>query len=190
MQKARITINREFKKGSVDDRIYGSFVEHMGRVVYSGIYEPDHPLADEDGFRKDVLEAVRNAGITTIRYPGGNFVSCYNWEDGIGPKEERPRRPELAWKAVETNEFGTDEFMKWCEKAGVSPMLAVNLGTGSIREALHWNTVILRRAPHTAKSGKGTGGKNRTGSAPGVSAMRWTGNGSWATRALLNMEGW
>ena len=127
MQKARITINREFKKGSVDDRIYGSFVEHMGRVVYSGIYEPDHPLADEDGFRKDVLEAVRNAGITTIRYPGGNFVSCYNWEDGIGPKEERPRRPELAWKAVETNEFGTDEFMKWCEKAGVSPMLAVNL---------------------------------------------------------------
>ena len=138
MQKARITINREFKKGSVDDRIYGSFVEHMGRVVYSGIYEPDHPLADEDGFRKDVLEAVRNAGITTIRYPGGNFVSCYNWEDGIGPKEERPRRPELAWKAVETNEFGTDEFMKWCEKAGVSPMLAVNLGTGSIREALHY----------------------------------------------------
>lgn len=138
MLKAKITINREFKKGSVDDRIYGSFVEHMGRVVYSGIYEPDHPLADEEGFRKDVLEAVKNAGITTIRYPGGNFVSCYNWEDGIGRKEDRPRRPELAWKAIETNEFGTDEFMKWCEKAKTVPMLAVNLGTGGIREALNY----------------------------------------------------
>lgn len=138
MQRARIIINREYKNGSVDDRIYGSFVEHMGRVVYSGIYEPGHPTADADGFRTDVLEAVRGAGVTNIRYPGGNFVSCYNWEDGIGRKEERPCRPELAWRAIETNEFGTDEFMRWCKKAGVSPMLAVNLGTGGIREAVNY----------------------------------------------------
>ena len=141
-KKPELRSIESLKKGSVDDRIYGSFVEHMGQVVYSGIYEPDHPLADEDGFRKDVLEAVRNAGITTIRYPGGNFVSCYNWEDGIGPKEERPRRPELAWKAIETNEFGTDEFMKWCEKARVSPMLAINLGTGSIRGSFKLSGVL------------------------------------------------
>ncbi len=114
----------------------------MGRVVYSGIYEPDHPLADEDGFRKRC-----SGGGTKCRHnyhpvSGGNFVSCYNWEDGIGPKEERPRRPELAWKAIETNEFGTDEFMKWCEKARVSPMLAVNLGTGSIRGSFKLSGVL------------------------------------------------
>lgn len=138
MHKARIVINKDYKLGTIDDRIYGSFVEHMGRVVYSGIYEPGHPEADEDGFRKDVLAAVKEAGITNIRYPGGNFVSCYHWEDGIGKKEERPRRLELAWRAIETNEFGTDEFMKWCEKAGTEPLLAVNLGTKGLEDAVHY----------------------------------------------------
>lgn len=138
MYQAKITANRNYKKGVIDKRIYGSFVEHMGRVVYSGIYEPDSHQSDEDGFRRDVLEAVKNAGITAIRYPGGNFVSCYHWEDGIGDKKLRPKRPELAWKAIETNEFGTDEFMKWCQKAGIEPILAVNLGTRGIEDAVHY----------------------------------------------------
>lgn len=138
MRREKIISNIEFQTGEIDSRLYGSFVEHMGRVVYTGVYEPGHPCADEDGFRTDVLEAVRDLGVTQIRYPGGNFVSCYRWEDGVGPKEERPRRLEIAWKAIETNQFGTNEFMKWADKAGVKPMLAVNLGTRGIEEAVQY----------------------------------------------------
>jgi len=107
----------------------------MGRCVYTGIYEPDHPTADGDGFRRDVLELARELGITLVRYPGGNFVSNYRWEDGVGPRELRPRRLDLAWGSTETNQFGLDEFMKWAAKAGVEPMLAINLGTRGIQEA-------------------------------------------------------
>ncbi|MEF2876799.1 MAG: alpha-N-arabinofuranosidase [Blautia sp.] len=138
MEKGKIIVNSAYKKGKIDKRIYGSFVEHMGRVVYSGIYEPENPHADADGFRTDVLEAVKNAGITCIRYPGGNFVSGYHWEDGIGERSLRPKRPELAWKSIETNEIGSDEFMKWCKKAEVEPILAVNLGTRGIEDAVHY----------------------------------------------------
>lgn len=133
---AKIIVNKEFKKGKIDERIYGSFVEHMGRVVYSGIYEPGHPKADENGFRLDVLEWVRKMGVTTIRYPGGNFVSCYDWRDGVGPVEKRPHRLEIAWRAIETNEFGTNEFMKWANLAGIEPIFAVNLGTKGIENAV------------------------------------------------------
>ena len=133
---ASITVNREFVKGEIDRRIYGSFVEHMGRVVYSGIYEPGHETADEDGFRQDVLEKVKQMGVTAVRYPGGNFVSCYDWCDGVGPAEARPRRLEIAWRAIETNEIGTNEFMKWAGKAGIEPVFAVNLGTKGIENAV------------------------------------------------------
>ena len=95
----------------MDERLFGSFVEHMGRAVYGGIYEPGHPTADEDGFRGDVLELVRELGVTIVRYPGGNFVSAYDWEDGVGPREQRPTRLDLAWRSIEPNEVGTDEFM-------------------------------------------------------------------------------
>lgn len=135
-EKSHIIINKDFMKGEIDKRIYGSFVEHMGRVVYSGIYEPGHETADEDGFRKDVLEKVKEMGVTAIRYPGGNFVSCYDWKDGVGPVEERPRRLEIAWRSIETNEFGTNEFMKWAKKAGIEPIFAVNLGTKGIENAV------------------------------------------------------
>ncbi|MFC0534027.1 arabinosylfuranosidase ArfA [Phytohabitans kaempferiae] len=120
----------------VSRRTFGSFVEHLGRCVYTGIYEPGHPLADEDGFRTDVLALTRELGVTMVRYPGGNFVSGYRWEDGIGPRERRPRRRELAWHSVETNEFGIDEFARWAGKAEVEMMYAVNLGTRGVQEAL------------------------------------------------------
>lgn len=136
MYSAKITVNRKFVRGTISPLIYGSFVEHMGRVVYTGIYEPGHYMADEDGFRKDVIEKVKEMGVTCIRYPGGNFVSCYDWRDGVGPKELRPRRREIAWKSIETNEFGTDEFMKWIRKCGVTPVFAVNLGTKGIENAV------------------------------------------------------
>ncbi|MBB4736724.1 alpha-N-arabinofuranosidase [Actinoplanes octamycinicus] len=120
----------------VNRRTFGSFVEHMGRCVYTGIYEPGHPSADEDGFRTDVLALARELGVTMIRYPGGNFVSGYRWEDGVGPREQRPRRRDLAWRSIETNEVGIDEFAKWAEKAGTEIMYAVNLGTRGVQEAL------------------------------------------------------
>lgn len=136
MQKAVMIVNKNFRKGKIDKRIYGSFVEHMGRVVYSGIYEPGHPSADDDGFRQDVLEKVKEMGVTAVRYPGGNFVSCYDWRDGVGPVEARPRRLEIAWRAIETNEIGTNEFMKWAKKAEIEPVFAVNLGTKGIENAV------------------------------------------------------
>lgn len=119
----------------VPDRLFGSFVEHLGRTVYGGIYEPGHPLADEEGFRRDVEDLTRELGVTTVRYPGGNFVSGYRWEDGVGPVEQRPNRLDLAWRRVESNEVGTDEFLAWCERVDVEPMLAVNLGTRGIEAA-------------------------------------------------------
>ena len=135
MGKAKIGFDLNDKIGAIDDRVYGTFAEHLGRMIYDGIYEPGHPLADEQGFRKDVLEAVKALNIPIIRYPGGNFVSGYNWEDGIGPKEKRPRRLELAWAAIETNEVGIHEFADWCEKVGTKIMMAVNLGTRGMDDA-------------------------------------------------------
>ena len=129
MLKARIVADREFVISPLDRRVFGTFVEHMGRCVYGGIYEPGHPAADERGFRRDVLELTRELGATIVRYPGGNFLSGYDWEDGVGPPDERPARLDLAWGATETNRFGTNEFMDWCRAAGVEPMFAVNMGT-------------------------------------------------------------
>src|SRR5262249_6451342 len=129
MRRTSITIDRHFAIGETDHRLFGAFVEHLGRCVYGGIYEPGHPTADEKGFRRDVLNLVRELGPTIVRYPGGNFVSGYNWEDGVGPKDKRPRRLDLAWFSTEPNTFGTNEFMDWCKAAEVEPMLAVNLGT-------------------------------------------------------------
>lgn len=119
----------------IDNALYGSFVEHLGRAVYSGIYEPGHTHADEHGFREDVAELIRDLAVTTVRYPGGNFVSGYNWRDGIGPKDQRPVRLDYAWLSKETNQFGIDEFATWSEKYGIRPMIAVNLGTGTPQEA-------------------------------------------------------
>ena len=133
---ARLAVDPAFAVGALDRRLFGSFVEHMGRCVYTGIYEPDHPAADSDGFRTDVLDLVRELGVTAVRYPGGNFVSNYDWEDGVGPKEDRPRKLDLAWRAVEPNQFGTDEFVAWSKRAGVEPIWAVNLGTRGIKEAV------------------------------------------------------
>ncbi len=132
---ARIILDPTLTVGEVDDRLFGSFVEHMGRCVYGGIYEPGHPTADEDGFRGDVLELVRELGVTVVRYPGGNFVSGYEWEDGVGPREQRPKRLELAWRSIESNEVGTDEFMRWARRAELEPMLAINLGTRGVGDA-------------------------------------------------------
>ncbi|MBV9847284.1 MAG: alpha-N-arabinofuranosidase [Kutzneria sp.] len=135
MKKAQLTLDPNFGIGEVDRRLFGSFVEHMGRCVYTGIYEPGHPTADEDGFRGDVLDLVRELGVSVVRYPGGNFVSGYRWEDGVGPRSERPTRLDLAWRSTETNEVGVNEFVDWTRKAGVEPMMAVNLGTRGVREA-------------------------------------------------------
>lgn len=136
MSNAHVVIDARFTVGPVNRRLFGSFVEHLGRCVYDGLYEPTHPLADEDGFRADVLALVHELGVTTVRYPGGNFVSGYRWEDGVGPREDRPRRLDLAWHSLETNEVGLDEFARWCRKADVELMYAVNLGTRGIEEAL------------------------------------------------------
>ncbi len=133
--KAKLTIDKDHQIGNIDRRIYGSFIEHLGRAVYGGIYEPTNNNADECGFRRDVLDMVRELNVPIVRYPGGNFVSGYNWEDGIGDKSKRPRKMELAWLSVETNEVGVDEFQEWAKRAGSEVMMAVNLGTRGPDEA-------------------------------------------------------
>ena len=129
MKKASVILHKNFVIGKVDKRIYGSFIEHLGRAVYGGIYEPGHPEADEQGFRKDVIEMVKKLGVPLVRYPGGNFVSGFNWEDSVGPREQRPKRLDLAWFTTETNEVGMHEFADWCDAAGSEVMYAINLGT-------------------------------------------------------------
>lgn len=132
----RITVQADDAVADIPPRIFGSFVEHLGRCVYGGIYEPGHPTADENGFRQDVIDLVRELGVTCVRYPGGNFVSAYNWEDGTGPRELRPVRRDLAWHSTETNEVGIDDFYRWSRKAGTEIMLAVNMGTRGLKAAL------------------------------------------------------
>lgn len=133
--RAQIIIDPDYRIGEVDRRLYGSFIEHLGRAVYGGIHEPGHPTADEHGFRRDVLELVRELDVPFIRYPGGNFVSGYSWEDGVGPVADRPRRLDAAWKSVETNEIGTNEFAAWARLAGAEVNMTVNLGTRGIDAA-------------------------------------------------------
>jgi len=135
-QDARIKIDIDRQIGQIDRFIYGNFVEHLGRCVYGGIYDPCSPLAAEDGLRKDVLQAVKDLNVSIIRYPGGNFVSNYHWLDGVGP--DRIARLELAWARLETNRFGTNEFMRFVRAVGAQPYIAVNMGTGTIEEAQRW----------------------------------------------------
>ncbi len=136
--KARIKIDPERRIGQIDPKIYGNFIEHLGRCIYGGIYEPGSPRSGADGFRTDVLDASKALGVSILRWPGGNFSSGYHWQDGIGPKKERPKRVDLAWGAVETNQVGIDEYIRFCRKLSAEPYVCVNLGTGTWDEARNW----------------------------------------------------
>src|SRR5918996_3734198 len=128
---ARVFLRRSPTRADFDRRVLGAFLEHLGRAVYTGVYEPGSPLADAKGFRKDVAAEVKGLGVPIMRYPGGNFVSGYNWLDGVGPKDKRPTVLERAWNSLETNQFGTNEFLEWCKVVGTEPLLGFNLGTGT-----------------------------------------------------------
>ncbi len=164
MDQIRVDLDRVL--ASIDRNIFGGFAEHLGRCIYGGIYEPNSPLSDENGIRTDVFEALCRLRMPILRYPGGNFVSGYRWRDGVGPVEERPARAELAWNSVESNRFGTNEFVQFCRKLQTEPFLVVNCGDGDMREARDWveycngtqetALVKLRRqhgfdAPHNVK---------------------------------------
>ena len=138
MKTTAVTLHTDFQIGEVDPRIFGGFLEHMGRAVYEGVYDPECSCADKDGFRTDVMAALRRLKMTAMRYPGGNFASGYHWMDGVGPREERPTVRELAWQSIEPNQFGTDEYIQLCRKMEWTPMLTVNLGTGTLEEARNW----------------------------------------------------
>jgi alpha-N-arabinofuranosidase len=138
METTRVHLHTRFPIGTVDPRLFGGFLEHMGRAVYEGVYEPGSAHADEDGFRADVMDALRGMRLSLVRYPGGNFASGYHWQDGVGPADTRPTVRDLAWQSIEPNRFGTDEFMRLCRKMSWQPMLAVNLGTGTPEEARNW----------------------------------------------------
>ena len=131
----RVYIDSRRTVAPLDRNLFGSFLEHLGRAIYEGIYDPGSKLSDSNGFRKDVMDEVRQLGVPIIRYPGGNFVSGYNWLDGVGPKADRPRVLDRAWNSLNTNQFGTDEFMAWCKAVGTQPLMGLNLGTGTPEQA-------------------------------------------------------
>ena len=133
--RASVTAHRDFTVSKIDDRLYSAFLEHLGRAIYTGIYEPGHPTADKNGMRGDVAQLVRDLKIPYVRYPGGNFVSAYNWEDGVGPRESRPTRLDLAWHTSDSNAVGVHEFVDWCDTVGTKAMLAINLGSRGLDEA-------------------------------------------------------
>ena len=136
--EARIKIDIDRRIGEVDPLLFGNFAEHLGRMIYGGIYDEASPLSDADGYRRDVMDAVKKMGVSILRYPGGNFSSGYQWKDGIGPKDQRPVRVELAWNDLESNRFGTDEFLRYCERIGAQPYLCINGGLGTVDDARHW----------------------------------------------------
>lgn len=146
--KVSVVAHPQFVVADIDPRLYGSFIEHLGRAVYTGIYEPGHATADESGMRQDVIDLIKEIDVPIVRYPGGNFVSAYNWEDGVGPKEERPVRLDLAWHTSESNEVGLHEFADWCVSANTEMMLAVNLGSRGLDEARN----LLEYANHPGGS--------------------------------------
>src|SRR6476469_1653232 len=133
---ARAWLRRSPGRVDLDRRVLGSFLEHLGRAVYTGVYEPGSRLADATGFRTDVAREVKELGVPIVRYPGGNFVSGYNWLDGVGPKAQRPVVLDRAWNSLETNQFGTNEFLEWCGTVGAEPLLGMNFGTGSVEMAV------------------------------------------------------
>ena len=135
MQQAQIIVDKDYQIGTVERTMFGVLIEHLGRHIYTGMYEPGHPTADENGFRQDVIDLVKPLNLGLVRYPGGNFLSGYKWTDGIGPRDQRPKRLDLAWKTIESNQIGIDEFYDWSKKAGTGIMGAVNMGTGTPREA-------------------------------------------------------
>src|SRR3984893_11987901 len=128
---ARAVINQARTRADFDRRLLGAFLEHLGRAIYTGVYQPGSPLADKNGFRTDVIAQIKGLGVPVMRYPGGNFVSGYNWLDGVGPKDKRPTVLERAWNSLETNQFGTNEFIEWCRLVGTEPLLGFHLGTGT-----------------------------------------------------------
>ena len=133
---ARAIVNQARVRSELDRRLFGSFLEHLGRAVYTGVYDPGSPLADAKGLRRDVAEQIKGLGVPMVRYPGGNFVSGYNWLDGVGPRTARPTVIDRAWNTLETNQFGTNEFMDWCRLVGTEPLLGMNFGTGSAEMAV------------------------------------------------------
>ncbi len=138
MERTTITLHSQYRVGEVDPRIFGGFLEHMGRAVYEGVYDPESAHADAAGFRRDVMAALRRLKMTAMRYPGGNFASGYHWMDGVGPRDQRPTMRELAWQSLESNQFGTDEYIELCRRMDWTPMITVNLGTGTPEEARNW----------------------------------------------------
>src|SRR5580704_15301299 len=132
---ARIYLDTKRTIAPIDRNLFGSFLEHLGRAIYEGIYDPGSRLSDSNGFRKDVIAEIKELGVPIIRYPGGNFVSGYNWLDGVGPKQDRPVVLDKAWDSLNSNQVGTNEFIAWCQAAGTLPLMGLNLGTGTTEEA-------------------------------------------------------
>ena len=180
---AHIYVDSRRTIAPLDRNLFGSFLEHLGRAIYEGIYDPGSPLSDANGFRKDVIDEVRTLGVPIIRYPGGNFVSGYNWLDGVGPKKDRPRVLDKAWNTIDTNQFGTDEFMAWSKIVGSQPSDGVESGHGhSGEERPRWlNTATSRREPSGATCGAATALNNRTRWSTGAWATRWTVRGKSGT---------
>jgi alpha-N-arabinofuranosidase len=190
VHRSTVTIDPALTVSEVDPRLYGSFVEHMGRCVYTGIHEPGHTTADDAGFRGDVAELVGELGVPILRYPGGNFVSGYNWEDGIGPVADRPVRLDLAWRSIETNQVGIHEFASWARGVGSEPMMAINLGTRGVDDARRLVEYCNHPGGTELSCAARTGPRSRSASRCGAWATSSTGRGRSVRRPRTSTAGW
>ena len=178
----RIYLDSRRTISPLDPNLFGSFLEHLGRAIYEGIYDPGSSLSDANGFRKDVIDEVRKLGVPIIRYPGGNFVSGYNWLDGVGPKQDRPRVLDKAWNTINTNQFGTNEFMAWCKPVGAKPLMGLNLGTGTPeRAAALVEYCNVEKGTKWSDLRRNHGNDSPTRWSTGAWAMRWTVRGRSGT---------
>ena len=179
---ARVVLQRARTAPTWTAACSGAFLEHLGRAIYTGVYEPGSKLADADGFRKDVIAEVKGMDVPIMRYPGGNFVSGYNWLDGVGPKDKRPTVLERAWNSLETNQFGTNEFIDWCKLVGTEPLLGFNLGTGTPEQAVAYVEYCnVDKGTKWSDLRREHGYEEPHNVSTGAWATRWTAPGRWAT---------
>ena len=179
---ARVYVDSRRTIAPIDRNLWGSFLEVLGRAIYEGVYDPGNKLSDANGFRKDVMNEIHQMGVPIIRYPGGNFVSGYNWLNGVGPKQSRPRELDKAWNSINSNQFGTDEFMAWCKLVGTEPLMGLNLGTGTPEEAAALVEYCnVEKGTKWSELRRKNGMPHPTTSSAGAWATKWTDHGRLAT---------
>jgi alpha-N-arabinofuranosidase len=183
--KASLVIRADQPAGIIDRNIYGQFAEHLGRLIYEGIWVGENSsIPNTGGIRNDVIAALKQLSIPVLRWPGGCFADEYHWRDGIGPRDKRPRKPNASWGGVDTNAFGTHEFLMLCEMIGAEPYINGNLGTGGAQEMMDWIEYMTSDSESTLANLRRQNGREKPWKVPYFAV----GNESWGCGGEMRPE--